>query len=398
MRIVSTEDELNNWLNEGASEMAAFIALDLGARAGEFAQFSLAGSKFLGCTLNEELVVQIWRQHGSIFNEVGVLPERLPAFSRGIYTVAELYDGLKDDGSDWDKTPDHDGFRWFMSSANNPRQLDVVEMLAARMHDTIQEREVVSFLENRKVVAIMGGHDFPREQTADEIRAGKPEVYWKCVKIAKRLAEEGFLILSGGGPGVMEAANLGALLAGADETKVATVRGIMKQHPFTSAEWRATALLARREILGNAEPTGHQVNLGIPTWYYGHEPPNLFASHHAKMFYNSLREDGLVTWANSGIIYFEGNGGTVQEIFQDAAQNYYSTRHTPMVLFGKGYWNRPANDVYDRKDETKDPKDKRKPLLPLLQQLSREKDFERSLLVTESAADTVTFILERANA
>ena len=63
----------------------------------------------------------------------------------------------------------------------------------------------------------MGGHDFKRQLTKDEASAGKADVYWECVAIAKTLTEKGFLILTCGGPGLMEAGNLGALLAGADE-------------------------------------------------------------------------------------------------------------------------------------------------------------------------------------
>ena len=41
------------------------------------------------------------------------------------------------------------------------------------------------------------------------------EIYTRTQEIANRLAKMGFTIISGGGPGVMEAANLGALQAGA---------------------------------------------------------------------------------------------------------------------------------------------------------------------------------------
>ena len=105
-------------------------------------------------------------------------------------------------------------------------------------------------------------------------------------------------------------------------------------------------MAARKLIVGSwdREPPAEKVSLGIPTWFYGHEPPNFFASHHSKMFFNSLREDGLVTLANKGIIFFEGNGGTVREIFQDAAQNYYvgeGHSPTPMIFYNAGgYWER----------------------------------------------------------
>ncbi len=42
------------------------------------------------------------------------------------------------------------------------------------------------------------------------------EHYQKAVEIAKRLGKEGYGIISGGGPGIMEAANKGAQEAGAD--------------------------------------------------------------------------------------------------------------------------------------------------------------------------------------
>ena len=95
----------------------------------------------------------------------------------------------------------------------------------------------------------------------------------------------------------------------------------------------------------------------MPTWFYGHEPPNFFASHHSKMFFNSLREDGLVTLANKGIIFFEGNAGTVQEVFQDVAQNYYRPAResaTPMVFFNTdGYWDRSCAELTARRARTR---------------------------------------------
>ncbi len=167
----------------------------------------------------------------------------------------------------------------------------------------------------------------------------------------------------------MEAGNLGALLAGASDGLVNDVRALLVNAGFDTPQWRATGMAARKLILGawNAQPSTEQYSLGIPTWFYGHEPPNLFASHHSKMFFNSLREDGLVTLANSGIIYFEGNAGTVQEIFQDANQNYYlgtGQSATPMVFYNSnGYWDRSCTDL---SKPTENPIDKRKPLLPLI--------------------------------
>ena len=76
------------------------------------------------------------------------------------------------------------------------------------------------------------------------------------------------------------------------------------------------------------------VSLSIPTWFYGHEPSNPFATHIAKYFSNSEREDGLLAVATAGIVFVPGGPGTLQEVFQDAAQNAYETygRSSPMVF------------------------------------------------------------------
>jgi predicted Rossmann-fold nucleotide-binding protein len=78
----------------------------------------------------------------------------------------------------------------------------------------------------------------------------------------------------------------------------------------------------------------------VPTWYYGHEPSNQFATHVAKYFANSLREAGLVTIATRGLVFAPGSAGTVQEIFMDATQNFYGTEGliSPMVLLDSAYW------------------------------------------------------------
>ena len=83
-------------------------------------------------------------------------------------------------------------------------------------------------------------------------------------------------------------------------------------------------------------------SIGIPTWFYGHEPATPFASHIAKYFDNSIREDGLLALAKGGVVFSPGSAGTMQEIFQDAAQNHYKTFGfaSPMVFLGRDYWTR----------------------------------------------------------
>lgn len=86
--------------------------------------------------------------------------------------------------------------------------------------------------------------------------------------------------------------------------------------------------------------------IGIPTWFYGHEPPNVFGQGIAKYFSNALREDGLLARCTAGTVVLAGAAGTVQEIFQGVTRLYYERmigpggRLPPLVLVGRDYWTR----------------------------------------------------------
>jgi predicted Rossmann-fold nucleotide-binding protein len=98
--------------------------------------------------------------------------------------------------------------------------------------------------------------------------------------------------------------------------------------------WAEAAFAVRERFAGDGESTG------IPTWFYGHEPPNAFASAIAKYFQNALREDSLLRRCDAGVVFLPGAAGTVQEVFQDACENYYADGASvaPMVLVGRSYW------------------------------------------------------------
>src|SRR5262249_60429254 len=104
---------------------------------------------------------------------------------------------------------------------------------------------------------------------------------------------------------------------------------VEQAHAWMLPAWR---------ILKRVKRPGESV--AIPTWLYGHEPTSALATHVAKYFQNSIREDGLLAVASHGVIYAEGRAGTLQEIFQDANQNFYRLfgNFTPMTFYGADYW------------------------------------------------------------
>ncbi|MBR5611939.1 MAG: hypothetical protein IKW43_02220, partial [Bacteroidaceae bacterium] len=189
---------------------------------------------------------------------------------------------------------------------------DIKESLARTLHDHSMTNAMNDFLahfDEKQVVGIMGGHGLLRNEDA----------YRQVVMVSKTLAENDCLMVSGGGPGAMEATHLGAWMAGRTEEEMDDVLTLLKEAPsYKDSRWLDTALQVMKKY-----PQEKYVSLGVPTWLYGHEPATPFATHIAKYFDNSIREDSILTIAKGGIIYSPGSAGTMQEIFQAAVQNHY---------------------------------------------------------------------------
>ena len=74
-------------------------------------------------------------------------------------------------------------------------------------------------------------------------------------KIAALFVERGFSILTGGGPGIMEAANCGAVLQAGDKTKITSigisVRGLEGKNPCVQEYFELDNFFARKWLLTN---------------------------------------------------------------------------------------------------------------------------------------------------
>ena len=240
---------------------------------------------------------------------------------------------------------------------------DIKETLARTLHDHSMTNAMNDFLahfDERQVVGIMGGHGLLRTD----------EAYRQVVMVSKTLAENGCLMVSGGGPGAMEATHLGAWMAGHTETETDDALAILKEAPsFKDKLWLDTALQVMKKY-----PQEHTVSLGVPTWLYGHEPATPFATHIAKYFDNSIREDSILTIAKGGIIYSPGSAGTMQEIFQEAVQNHYLSfgYASPMIFMGTQYW---TNEM---------------PVWPLMQHLVAKGKYKNLLLSLSDSTSEIT--------
>lgn len=228
------------------------------------------------------------------------------------------------------------------------------ELMARSIHDYCIRRALEQFMDGRnplRCVGVMGGHNLLR--TDRQFR--------QIVYISKRLTEEGFLMITGGGPGAMEATHLGAWMAGRTENEVEEVLAMLASVPgFKDERWLETAMAVREQFPMERD----YESLGVPTWLYGHEPATPFATHIAKFFDNSIREDFILTAAYGGIIFTPGSAGTLQEIFQEAVQNHYLSFGfaSPMIFLGRKFW---AEEV---------------PIYPLLQHLMATGRYKNLLL------------------
>ncbi|MBE6288580.1 MAG: hypothetical protein E7099_10460 [Mediterranea massiliensis] len=244
---------------------------------------------------------------------------------------------------------------------------DVRETLARSLHDHAMTDAMNDFLaqyEERQVVGIMGGHGLLRTD----------KNYRKVVQLSKELTEKGFLMISGGGPGAMEATHLGAWMAGRNEEELDDALKMLLPYPsFKDYRWLDSAFQVRIKY-----PQEKYRSLGVPTWLYGHEPATPLATHIAKYFENALREDGILTIAMGGIVYSPGSAGTMQEVFQDAVQNHYLSfgYASPMIFMGCQYWTEEM------------------PVYPLLQHLLKQGKYKNLLLTLSDSTEEICQVVQ----
>jgi uncharacterized protein (TIGR00730 family) len=123
------------------------------------------------------------------------------------------------------------------------------------------------------------------------------EYYELSVEIARRLAEEGFGIISGGGPGIMEAANKGAQLGGSKS-----------------------------------------VGLNIELPFEQHANPYIDRDANLNFDYFFVRKV-MFTKYSQGFVMMPGGFGTMDEFFEVATLIQTGKMSpVPLILVGSAYW------------------------------------------------------------
>jgi predicted Rossmann-fold nucleotide-binding protein len=321
MNEIRTRDAFN--AARGKLRWTAVKGLDLSnVGLAEWKRAAIEQTYFLGCAFKNRTVEDYLAARGA------VLLTRFPAtacnpFRAELYTPEELEERITGR-----TTRDHAIYNEYL--AKGQFSPDVIEALTRRIHDDSIDDALERLVAQKgalKMAGFMGGSGVERGD----------EWYRKTAETARLVACGGKFVMTGGGPGMMEAANLGAYFSARHfgENDLEAAIDILAAAPeYEHPKWRQRASEVKECFPRGAE------SLGVPTWFYGREPTNSFATHVAKYFDNSIREGGLLMLSLAGVAVAPGSAGTLQEIFMDAEQNYYATSgyHSPMVFLGVRQW------------------------------------------------------------
>ena len=183
-----------------------------------------------------------------------------------LYTAAELYEGF-DPVNEETFSECFDSIVYQQYKTSGQHTSNVNELLARTLHDHRIHTALARFLKQhdpRCYVGVMGGHAMLRTDS----------LYHDIAHLGHRLTRQGFVMLTGGGPGAMEAAHLGAWMAGYSAAELDNALQMLEVAPsFRDKGWLSSAFKVIDKY-----PQDQFISLGIPTWVYGHEPSTPFAT------------------------------------------------------------------------------------------------------------------------
>jgi predicted Rossmann-fold nucleotide-binding protein len=330
---VESRAELDVHLAEHSLADLIVLGLRLDQKPPDFTGVDVTRTLFVGCRFaSAEVEIGLIRRGAHLIPPFDARP--YPTHPATLYTPEDLSFGFRNGGfaAMFDTTV----YNHFL--AHGGASPDVREAIAQRLHDAGIDNALGHALASwvathgaRGPVGVMGGHAELRGSAA----------YRSVASLAWRLASTGRLIVTGGGPGVMEAANLGAFFAGRTAAELSGAIDQLAAAPdFHDHDPYTAAALDIREQFPAAQGGLAHGGLALPTWLYGHEPANLFAGLIGKYFSNAVREDSILRLARGGIVFAPGWAGTVQEVFQAATKTFYQTDGPSgaFVFLGVDHW------------------------------------------------------------
>jgi predicted Rossmann-fold nucleotide-binding protein len=324
---------------------------------------SVENAMFVGCEMEVNLRSSLEERHAIVFPNLPNLPYN--PYRSEMYSPEELYAGFDPKSPDSIKSAFDLVVYEHWKKAGGTHPLRILDALSQRLHDHSITENLEEFLLNQKqVIALTGGHDVARTDNS----------YRAVALMCKHLSERGYLVVSGGGPGAMEAAHLGAWFSTRTDADLVKAVSILSEAPkYSDTSYMSLAFEVRAAFPRLGQKS---LSLGMPTWQFGDQPTTAFATHIAKYFANSFREDGLVTVGRSGIIFAPGSAGTIQEVFQDCTQNHYMMDGlaSAMLFFGVEYWT------------------KTKPVYPVLSALAQGQPYAALLGIFDAVDEIIAFI------